>query len=607
MSLNWQNLKNNKDEILKAEIGSLLFNLGKTHIGIGNWKNYYNGVTSFFGSYKDYYQQNHFENELVKISQKLKDFIFDNINISINGENKKWIEYFKGDVSSSDIVKKVFFRGSENINSGIDKGSPKEQLNSLWIANAFGSFIKVVDVNSFDNKRKDFFRDLDNFLNTNDFYQNPNWKEIRDYIFEKIKKWYSNLLSDSRFPVNDVTLYDQAYMSATMFKASIAGIFLNTSQSSKYKDNPQSIKWQILGIQYDKLSLAEKGLKPAHIIWYREKSKELDDVIKNIIENYYTLGNEVYRDETGVYFLVADGIGLNDEIKNKILEVFKENFNDEVYPYIGFTKPSRGTMSLTSLLKKAKDNFLKADYSLKSQLQNIDGAIGICQVCHNRLVEKKEDEDETLMCNICRDRKRGRVEKWLDNQAGETIWIDELADSNNRVALISLKFELMEWLNGGLLSSFLRNKQNQLENIRNVLSNVIQIQKIINTLKTNTILFEIDINTSKKMGEVLKKDTKTIKGFSSFLSSLDIGLIFQVALPFNVENEKFNLSYLKDEDGNEVISYEYLEQKLLKIKSIIDNNDYSDLFNNGLSNFKTNFDAFEINFHTLIDLLKQLK
>ena len=31
--MNLQNLKDNRDEILKAEIGSLLFNLGKTHIG----------------------------------------------------------------------------------------------------------------------------------------------------------------------------------------------------------------------------------------------------------------------------------------------------------------------------------------------------------------------------------------------------------------------------------------------------------------------------------------------------------------------------------------------------------------------------------------------
>ncbi len=475
MSLNLDNLKNSRDEVLKAEIGSLLFNLGKTHIGIGNWKNYFPNENSNFGSYKEYYQENHFENELIQISQNLKDFIF-NTNISLNGETTKWVEYFKGDVSSSDTVKKVFFRGCENVNSGIDKGSPKEQLNSLWIANAFGSFIKELDTNSFDNKRRGFFENLHNFLDNNTFYDTPNWQEIRGFVLDELKKWYSNFLSDSRFPVNDVTLYDQAYMSATMFKASIAGTLLNTTQSQDYISNPQSIKWQILGVQYDKLSLAEKGLKPAHIIWYREQSQKVDNRVKNIIELEYTLGNEIYRDETGVYFLVPDGIENDFEhIKCQIKTIFKEIFSDEVYPYIGFTKASRGTMNLTSLLENAKKNFLKADYSLKSPLQNIDSAIGICQICQNRLVKEKEKDDETLMCDICRERKKGRVDKWLQNQDSETIWIDELADSNNRVTLVSLKFESMEWLNGGLLSSLLiRNEDFEVEksNINQILKNM---------------------------------------------------------------------------------------------------------------------------------------
>jgi len=523
MSLNWQNLKDNRDEILKAEIGSLLFNLGKTHIGFSFWKDFFKDYENEFkfSLYKEYYKNGHFEDELK--NQNLKDFIF-NTNISINGENKNWIEYFKGDVSSSDIVKKVFFKGCENINSGIDKGSPKEQLKGkLWISNAFGSFKEEVIKDNFDDKRRVFFEKLHRFLDENNYYDNPNWKHIREFVIKELKNWYSHLLSDSRFPVNDVTLYDQAYMSATMFKASIAGIFLNTTQSQNYISNPQSIKWQILGVQYDKLSLAEKGLKPAHIIWYREKSKELDDVIKNIVESDYAFGNEIYRDESGIYFLVPDGIKIEDieNVKNKILCEFKCSFNDEEFPYISFTKPSRGTMNLTSLLKKAKENFLKADNSLKSQLQNVDGAIGICQVCQNRLVEKKEDEDETLMCNICRDRKRGRVKKWLHHQAGETIWIDELADSNNRVALVNLKFELMEWLNGGLLSSMLirhENYQNWLCNIKSFLKlfysdiNVLQIDL---SQLGNTITPEQRRELGQKNGLInrLKRDLKKLKDF----------------------------------------------------------------------------------------------
>ncbi len=36
--LDLNRLKQNRNEVLKAEIGALLFNLGKTHAGINNWK-----------------------------------------------------------------------------------------------------------------------------------------------------------------------------------------------------------------------------------------------------------------------------------------------------------------------------------------------------------------------------------------------------------------------------------------------------------------------------------------------------------------------------------------------------------------------------------------
>ncbi|WP_457561841.1 CRISPR-associated protein Csx11 [Caminibacter pacificus] len=468
MSLNWQNLKNNRDEILKAEIGSLLFNLGKTHIGIGNWKNYFPNENSSFGSYKDYYQQNYFENELNQVSLNLKDFIF-NSDILINGENKKWAEYFKGDVSDSDIVEKVFFRGCENVNSGIDKGSPKEQLKGkLWVSNAFGSFKEEVKKDNFDNKRREFFKNLHQFLEENNYYENPDWKHIRKFVIKELKNWYTHLLSDSRMPVNDVTLYDQAYMSATMFKAALAGMMLETYESEKYLENPQSIKWQILGIQYDKLGLAEKGLKVSHISWYKETSKKVDDEIKKLIETDYTLGNEIYRDESGIYFLVPEDVDRDFEnVKCQINTIFKENFGDEVYPYITFSKVSRGIMNLTNLLKKAKENFLKADNSLKSDLFYYGGETGICQVCKSRL-GKKSKGDRYLVCDICRERRKGRIDKWLKNQESETIWIDEIADKNNRVALITLKFELIEWLNGDLLSSLLTRDENYQKWLKNI-------------------------------------------------------------------------------------------------------------------------------------------
>ena len=112
-------LEQYRDEILKAEIGALLFNLGKTHIGFSFWRNYFPHKSSEFkfSSYKEYVE-NYFYSELEGISLQLKNF-FENININLDFWNTQFLELLKGKKSGNDFVKKIFFRGCENINWNI--------------------------------------------------------------------------------------------------------------------------------------------------------------------------------------------------------------------------------------------------------------------------------------------------------------------------------------------------------------------------------------------------------------------------------------------------------------------------------------------------------
>jgi hypothetical protein len=82
--LNLKNLVDYKDEILKAEIGALLFNLGKTHIGFSFWQDHFQNLSEKFkwSSYKEYFKD-HFDKEIEEVSPALKGF-FDNIEININ-------------------------------------------------------------------------------------------------------------------------------------------------------------------------------------------------------------------------------------------------------------------------------------------------------------------------------------------------------------------------------------------------------------------------------------------------------------------------------------------------------------------------------------------
>jgi len=549
--LNLQNLENYKAEILKAEIGAILFNLGKTHIGFWKEKNgnqYFNVNEQYFKSkfgydvfdhYKEYYQDKN--NQLSPFRIDLDKFTNLNLRDFILGQNQKvnfpfevvtnnqpkakeilWQEFFKGDSSEVEFIQKVFFRGCENINSGIDKGNPVEQLKPpLWLSNAFGSLKHKIEEKDFDDARIEFFRDFDNFLQCNNFYQSPNWQEIRKFIFERVKSWYSKLLSDSRYPVNDVSLWDQAYMTASMFKAVLSNLILDNSKLQNFQDNPSSIKWRILGIQYDKLGLAEKGLKPAHIDWYRNISKEIDDEIKKLLEYEYPIGNEVYRDESGIYFIVGEDLGEDkdnlailksdlNEIREKILEIFKEKSIDEFYPTIFLTKASRGLMNLAYLLENARGNFLNSDWSKKNLdiclEKSLNGrARGICQVCKQRLVFESDEKDKNKnICYVCYEKKtKGRMDEWLNNRAGKTIWTSELRDKNDRLALVVMKFELMDWLNGDLLNSLVLqigiNWKDNVDELASELNNIFKMgqdKKVGDTLLkkyTDKALHDLEI------------------------------------------------------------------------------------------------------------------
>lgn len=529
--LNLKNLEKYKMEILKAEVGALLFNLGKTHVGF--WKKK-NGKVYFqidddkfkekydykpFSDYRGYFKKNNkkeskfnskspFTIDMDSINKELKDFFNEtDINFQFKKNSKennkkeinlRLIDVVKGNAGDSEFINKVMFKGCENINSGIDKGAPKKQLNNLKIVNAFGTTKEeiannekdFVDLTRYDESRIIFLRNLwmkiDSMGRTNiDVY------EMRRFILGEIKKWYSHLLSDSRFPINDVTLWDQAYMTASMFKASVATLCLEEEKYQDYIDRPREIKWSILGVQYDKLGLAEKALNPSFIDWYRNGTNVVDEKIKKVIEEDFALGNEIYRDETGIYFIAPENIygkkvdgdvglyRMNDnlsDIQEKIIECFKL-FNGEVFPSIYITEPSRGTMNIAYLIENAKENFLKPVFPKSNNLveeyfqeteDNNEFKV-ICDICKVRLAE--DDKSEKLnLCSICKERKNEIERTKLNDEYKETIWTGELQDKNRRIALVTMKFELDEWLNGNMVNTMLISDYN-MRNISNNLKN----------------------------------------------------------------------------------------------------------------------------------------
>ncbi len=562
MSLNINNLKQNKNEILKAEIVSLFSLLEKTFTEWWKKRNFFRSFSPFYSDLKK---------EIERLLTPFKNTTF-NLTIKSNGTvtnspincwgdfiNANWRSWRRINLNNNpEKFLQILYGSCEGINSGIEKGSPSENNQTSkfsdkpYLTNSFGTFKNTVSDKELNKLRELLFnKDLNNLdenyknniynkkilqknistilsnLSVNTSIWNIISSRIR--IYNLIKILYSAIPSDSRFPANDTSLFDQAYMATSLFKASLADFILrsNSNEIDITNFDHSKIKWSILGIQYDKLELAEKGLKAASIKWYRDTANQVDNKIKRIIEIEYALGNEVYRDETGIYFVVGENViggrmgdfyRLNsdlNELKEKIQEVFSDKFEDEIYPAILLTEPSRGLMNLGYLIEKAKENFLKAEvgrlphlelkeitykekkYPQKEYIneENKDKkepntAIRICPICKMRLVFKSDldKRNDPPICEECHNRiHHVQVKRWLDNPGEETIWLDELQDKNGRVALVTLKFELKKWLNGDLVNSLVINTTNYFQ-LLNKLKNDLNNKNGRNKKLKNTIL-----------------------------------------------------------------------------------------------------------------------
>lgn len=421
-------LRQYRDEILKVEVGILfilIFDKKKF------WKDKFNIDIS----------ESYFQNKILNF----KKF---EINLGLIKKGKE-----------ADFWQKLYTQ-IENLNSMLDKSlitSGKYFRKTNFLTNAFGSYRddKILA------KSLKFQHILDDIYSDN--FTDTSVLELK----RTLEKNFQEVLADDRFPINEISLWDQTYTTTSLFKAILTQLLMDEKIYRKYQNNISFIQWCILGIQYNKRSLIEKSLKSPSIRWYRNTINEIDEEIKKLIEVDYPLGNEIYRDETGIYFIVGEGIeNFKDFIEQKIDCIFKKHLQGEIYPYIAFSRPSRGLTNLSTLIEQAKEGFLK--YSRKSlelwklnkcKLQNsLCNSVGICPICQIRFITEKDREkrNKPPICEICDERIHHKsVEKWLENLQEETIWMDEIKDKNNKVAYVTLKFELLEWLSGNLVNSFI--------------------------------------------------------------------------------------------------------------------------------------------------------
>lgn len=477
-------LVDNRDALLLAEVAAWLHMIGKYH--------------------KDFVNGNHdldtkIPGDLAEDFPKLKELLKDDWpskfwkKLPITELNAKnltiydLIQHHRDGNPQSGFLK--LLRDAHGRGSGTEKGVLKKEAydkhkNQVYLATVFGYELSPIDTSSLEKRTKEIYQFLDNQLRNLKNLLNPNtaldpaeWNKWRQQFTNQLQEDFVMSIGDTRLPINDVSLLDQVSATVAFFKTEMADVILNGWKDPLSKDN--KFKYRIISASFDATEFISQSPRIGDTLSRIEIIKRGFDEVKKLIEVNYPLGLEIYRDTNRVAFLAPDIDKLldiqdsqNKTLRQLIKEQFQSVFNGEVEIKISLSpKGSRNVFFVGKELSKNVGVLSPTIEFLKENWKVASNKCSICQIrpqgygaelieeYKNRVSYYTQKAHEHKMCCICMSRLQGRAKNWVDN-LNKTIWIDEVADVNGRIALIVGKFDLKHWLNGELISTFRNPKDN---------------------------------------------------------------------------------------------------------------------------------------------------
>jgi len=483
-------LEDNRTQILLAEIGAYLHDLGKAT------KNF---VLQLDKTNRHNYKKN-LDNALLQL---LRD-----IEIDICGRKANLLDIFEKHHREQEsklklkpcqvpeLIRLLYaeWNGFDGIDSGMDKDrveQKNEQDSShTFISSAFGYEFYHVTEEEAERIKGSLQALVQKHLQ--EWQKSKNISEgindiikIRNNLIYDTKRFYLKFLGETRRPANDVTLWDHSYSVATLFKCAVAKNLLDRSKASF---DALDFRCQVLAVSVDVLGILAKGIKIGDVLGYKSKIDKLFNDVKCWIEVVYPIGNELYRDTTGIYFLLPE---LNSQsLQAEIIDLIKkicDGIEPELAPAVTF-KPMTPCRPECEIKYTCLDENDKIPNDIKRNRRDFEGKIRnallallpgarvkaldelnfpttttrfnlqnftdnwssqvICPICRLRPMAQNEES-----CAHCMKRRESRSRAWLMKPEQKTIWLDEVADQNGLVALLVGCFHLDPWLKGDFIKT----------------------------------------------------------------------------------------------------------------------------------------------------------
>lgn len=286
------------------------------------------------------------------------------------------------------------------------------------------------------------------------------WREGAIGTESLLRRAFGATLAETRLPNNDVTLWDQSYVAAALFKSAVAGAILEGTSFSCTDDSiKQTTRWRLLTVGIGADHYEARAVRIGDWTGARLAIDDFFRRVRTLIEVDLAVGSLLYADGDVHVFSFP---GKEDKKRDarsdgrcawlqRQIDGFAQDRSLETPPVCRISHPTRSLVPMKREIRKVRETLaipLHRSWKIKGGADSGH----VCPVCLVRLSGSANDKQAP--CEPCKQRRRHRLDHWLEGKLGsDTIWISEVADGNDRLALLTMSLDIEPWLDGSRLDS----------------------------------------------------------------------------------------------------------------------------------------------------------
>lgn len=296
------------------------------------------------------------------------------------------------------------------------------------------------------------------------------WRRWREQAIGEgsfIRQAFLSTLAETRLPNNDVTLWDQSYVAAVLFKSAVAGALLTRDFSTSafpWNDNAikQKTRWRLLTVAIGTEHYEARAVKIGDWTGAQGAIEAFFRRVAELVEVDLAIGSLLYRDDSVAVFSFP-GERMDESTPATWLNRWESWLQDQVDqiardldletpPHVCLSGPTRSLVPMVQEWREAKSAVVVPIHRSWDITRGNEQQGHVCPVCSVRL--NGDPKNKGKPCAVCRKRRYHRRNDWLQGQLDyDTIWFEEVADSNGRLALLTFSLDIEPWLNGERVDS----------------------------------------------------------------------------------------------------------------------------------------------------------